>query len=146
MTQVKNQNNNRIGNRMNVKYTGSQPHRHFLFSNKPKEKPMMQRMNSKLLKRSVDPPTLQPNYRSITYDIPRLRFERKIQPKPSDQLTTIAKHAVALQCHRRGSTIHGCFTYPCMSSMANRFTLEQILRKRAQKTLEIQKLVLVCIC
>ena len=100
----------------------------------------------KLLKRSVDPPTLQPNYRSITYDIPRLRFERKIQPKPSDQLTTIAKHVVALQCHRRGSTIHGCFTYPCMSSMANRFTLEQILRKRAQKTLEIRKLVLVCIC
>jgi len=89
MTQVKNQNNNRIGNRMNVKYTGSQPHRHLLFSNKPKEKPLMQRMNSKLLKRSVDPPTLQPNYRSITYDIPRLRFERKIQPKPSDQLTTL---------------------------------------------------------
>jgi len=42
MTQVKNQNNNRIGNRMNVKYTGSQPHRHLLFSNKPKEKPLMQ--------------------------------------------------------------------------------------------------------
>ena len=37
MTQVKNQNNNRIGNRMNVKYTGSQPHRHLLFSNKPKK-------------------------------------------------------------------------------------------------------------